>query len=246
MYIYVYVYIYIGTLPNIAGTKSSLAQCFCELKEGFVAVGYLDFTIRVWNIEERRCIRTLIAHSGSVTDLCISQEFLVSAGADGNIFLWGRGGELRESTPFRHHSVRKLLTLGEHFLITASFGENSCMKMWDMRTFTLLACRETHQFMKEMEELSSILLLRSGILVTGSHYGLLDSWNIRQLTFKQFAIIYFQQAIIHLMEPIRGVLTTIYHDMTFRIFDLKRKRCVYNNKMGFEIGNIILLNSNHV
>lgn len=58
------------------------------LRTGYLAAGYRDGIIRVWDSKQRTCLATLAAHTGSVSALIELEGVLVSGSQDSTVAVW--------------------------------------------------------------------------------------------------------------------------------------------------------------
>jgi len=136
------------TLLTLRGNVLSSVESLAVSPDGqTLAAGCADGTIKLWTIpdlatapvQKQFPIRTLSAHSGSVSGLCFSEgerQLLYSAGVDGSIKLWQPGQTeaiARLSFPLGEDSRRRgifslRLTPNGQGLIAG--GDNGIIQIW--------------------------------------------------------------------------------------------------------------------
>ena len=67
---------------------SRISQLVLLNDDGYLASSSFDCAIRLWNLEQRRCIRVLDAHDDFVADICVESGLLVSCGYDCKLLCW--------------------------------------------------------------------------------------------------------------------------------------------------------------
>ena len=60
----------------------------CWPTESKVVSGARDGKLKVWNLNESRCVRTLEGHTGSITGLVCGSKSAVSSSKDGTLRVW--------------------------------------------------------------------------------------------------------------------------------------------------------------
>ncbi|XP_021745483.1 protein JINGUBANG-like [Chenopodium quinoa] len=60
--------------------------------EGLLYTGSFDRTIKVWKLNEKKCVDSIIAHRGNINDLVINQQngYLFTCSSDGTVKMWLR------------------------------------------------------------------------------------------------------------------------------------------------------------
>jgi WD40 repeat protein len=79
----------IGSTSHLYTGHSDGFNCLIELKNGYLASGSLDETIKIWNTETGDCIKTFSGHSDSVNCLIsLKNGYFASGSSDNTINLW--------------------------------------------------------------------------------------------------------------------------------------------------------------
>ena len=97
-----------------------------------LACGYADDTVKIWNIETKRCEFTLKGHSSFPRTLAVLPcNTLVSGSNDGTVKLWNTGTGHCEATLQAHSNwVMDLAVLTDGRLASASF--DGTVKLWNI------------------------------------------------------------------------------------------------------------------
>lgn len=110
-------------------------------KEGMMAVGYSDHTIKILQLKDISIIKEFKAHDNSVFSLSYHPELpiLISAGRDARIRFWDtdRNYELIEEIAAHLYTINHITFSpdSQHF-VTCSMDKS--IKVWDAKTFKLL------------------------------------------------------------------------------------------------------------
>ncbi|XP_060192735.1 uncharacterized protein LOC132622194 [Lycium barbarum] len=120
-----------------------------------------DQCIKVWDVQEKQCIRTLMGHTGSVKSICphpTNQDIIVSGSRDGSFSLWDLRSSCSSSQKFytpsiaavhKAHispcqrrvkggkassmSITSVLYLKDEISIATAGAVDSVIKFWDTR-----------------------------------------------------------------------------------------------------------------
>src|SRR3954447_16498816 len=103
-----------------------------------IATGSKDATVKLWDQETGRELRTLIGHIGAVSAIAFSPDgrMIASAGADFVTKIWDvRTGALLKTLEGHWNSVN-CLTFGSDGKTIATGSEDQTVKLWDVNTGT--------------------------------------------------------------------------------------------------------------
>ena len=125
-------------ISNINAHKKSVF-CLKKLDNGNqkLASGSIDHTIRIWDTKNKKCLDTLVGHSGPVLALCYDnqQDVLISGSHDNHIKFWDlkkRSFCLR--TIEAHTAMIIDLKITTHNKLVSS-SYDSTIKIWNMSNF---------------------------------------------------------------------------------------------------------------
>ena len=114
---------------------SSGVWCLILLRNGQLASGSRDKTIKIWNIESAECVQTLQGHSKLVMRLQqLESGELISCSSDTTIKIWNltEGSCIR--TLFGHTSSVRSIRLNNKNHTLVSCSEDGTIKTWDLKT----------------------------------------------------------------------------------------------------------------
>jgi WD40 repeat protein len=96
-----------------------------------------DYTIKIWNIPERRLVQTLRGHSDDVEDFVfIDHELAVSASRDRRLLMWHwPSGHIERILLGHDRDVLAVAADNQHIYST---GDDRTLRVWDRNTGTLL------------------------------------------------------------------------------------------------------------
>lgn len=93
-----------------------------------VVSGSLDNTIKLWNIDDAKCARTLFGHIEGVWDVDMDQLRIVSASHDRTIKIWDRNSGKCLHTLVGHRGAVTSLALGDDKIISGS--DDCTIRIW--------------------------------------------------------------------------------------------------------------------
>ena len=202
-----------------------LCCCCCVAYTSGVklASGSADHSVRIWNLDNGECVRTLQGHSDWVTGLSARSESIVlSAASDGQLKLWDWTKEGEEdgeaclvtlSGQLRRDEHTKLL-MERKFLNRSSDGS---FELFHIDTGRLV------QFLGHSSFVSSIELLGDDTLASGSKDHTVKTWSmsdgecLRTLTG--------HTGWVTGLAALDGWLASGSRDKTVRVWDLASGEC---------------------
>jgi WD40 repeat protein len=122
-----------------------------------------DDIISIWDTEENyTCIKELKEHSGLITSLISTNDYLISGSFDKNIKIW----EIRNDykcikTIGNGHRISDLVLLRKGYFI--SYSVDNRIRIWSLVSFNRI-----NEFLGPMYGISSIALLRDDRIITKS------------------------------------------------------------------------------
>lgn len=198
-------------LPSAEHPEDGHTECVYTIQYSgnYLVSGSRDQTIKIWDLEIQRCVRTLWgAHRSSV--LCLQfdaeQDLIVSGGSDSLVVLWkfSTGEIIRNMTEAHTESVLNL-RFDDRYLVTCS--KDKMIKLWNRKqiaradplvpaawTDELAAKWTRHVSDETLEEYSLIgvleghsaavnaIQLHKGLIVSASGDRTIKLWDINTLT----------------------------------------------------------------
>lgn len=132
-----------------------------------------DKTIRVWDMESRRCENVLEDHTRPVLSLTISNGRLYSGSYDFSIKVWNLSTLTKHKTLTGHTDAVRALTTAGGRLFSGSY--DGTIRVWDE---TSLACLEV---LKGHSGPVRTLVHCSGMIFSGSYDKTVRAWSIQTL-----------------------------------------------------------------
>ena len=121
------------TLTSSTYQPIALFTVYCiayEPKRNQVFSGSMDHTVRIWDLHNGTCQRTLTGHESLVGLLNLSPSYLVSAAADSTLRIWDpETGKLRNTLSGHKGAV----TCFQHDEVKILSGSDGALKMWNVR-----------------------------------------------------------------------------------------------------------------
>lgn len=118
--------------PSAAPTKSELLGLpyvdFGDGRAPLIISGSLDNTIKMWNVEEGTCVRTLFGHIEGVWAVDMDKLRIVSASHDRTIKIWDRVSGKCLHTLVGHRGAVTSVALGDDKIISGS--DDSTVRIW--------------------------------------------------------------------------------------------------------------------
>ncbi|RNA17804.1 hypothetical protein BpHYR1_016202 [Brachionus plicatilis] len=143
------------------------------LKNGDLASGSEDRTIKIWNINNGSLKMTLSGHLGKVFSLAVLiNGDLASGSADKTIKIWNTNNGVSKITLNGHSDwIWSLAVLKNGDL--ASGSRDKDIKIWDINNKSLKTTLSGHS-----NEVFSLVVLKNGDLVSGSRDKTIKIWNL--------------------------------------------------------------------
>ena len=111
-------------------TKSEV-NALCVIKNGYLASGLADGLVKIWNLEKRELVKTLVGHSKSVKSLALlNNGYLASGSDDTTIKIWDPDKEKEVKTLFGHEGgVTALIVNTNGYLVSGS--SDFSIRIWN-------------------------------------------------------------------------------------------------------------------
>ncbi|MEH2395461.1 MAG: serine/threonine-protein kinase [Nostoc sp.] len=171
--------------PNLSYQgKSGKSAKVADLNWGILASGSWDNTIKLWDVNTGKEIRTLVGHANWVNSVAFSPDgkFLASGSADCTIKLWQVHTGIEIQTLIGHsdsvssvaYSPRTLTTNSKDRQLVASGSNDYTIKLWQVYTGRNISTLLGHSFF-----VNSIAFSQDGeIIASGSGDNTIKLWHV--------------------------------------------------------------------
>ena len=149
--------------------------CLLILKDGKIASGSEDNSIRIWDPKENfQCIKTLYGHNGKVYAIVLlKDEKIVSGSQDKSIKIWDPNNDfLCIKTLWGHSKSIYCLLILKDGKIASGSSDNS-IKIWDPNND--FECIQ--ELYKHKNSVNALLLLNDGRIVSGCYDAKIMVWD---------------------------------------------------------------------
>lgn len=170
----------IRTLSGEPGTANShngfvFALVF-SLDQRYLISGSADHTIRIWDAQKGRLMRTIAAHAGAVLSLAITPDSkkLISGSADTTIKIWDLNQYHLPQTLIGHSGWVLSIAISRDGTLLVTGGGDATIKIWSLSTGELLKTLTEHL----TPVLSVAISPDSQLLVSGSRDGTVKLWQL--------------------------------------------------------------------
>ncbi|RUP51418.1 WD40-repeat-containing domain protein [Jimgerdemannia flammicorona] len=142
-----------------------------QFDEEKIVSGSRDNTIKVWDTHSGRCLRTLVAHTGSVLCLQYDEKYIISGSSDNSIIQWDvRTGAVVRILKGHTEPVFNLKIDRDHIV---SCSKDRTVRVWDLHTGELLRTLVGHR------AAVNAVQFRQGLIVSASGDRTVKVWDLR-------------------------------------------------------------------
>lgn len=206
----------------------SIIHCY-EFRQNYIASASQDNTVKIWNLDSRICVLTLLGHSNWVTTIQMFKsdpKILISASYDHNIKFWDleRGECIKTLGSVFGKGVLNAFYAKDGYIVYGSVG--NCLKVYDYindeEKFTLKG------HFNLVNCFTNLGLFNQYYVASGSDDKTVKIWNLlsgdlaRNLTGHRECI----NSLVHLNSFDDNLLASVSDDKTIRIWNLTRFECV--------------------
>ena len=192
---------------------------FIQLSDERLAIGYVDGTISLWNLNKRLCEQTFTGHKDSIYALTMLPDGRLASGSrDRTVKVWDlKTGQCAQTFIGHTNGIRALTVLQNDCL--ASGSKDYTIKMWSLKTGK---CKQT--FTGHTNRVWALTVLPDQRLASGSSDGSIKVWSLK--TGKCEETLIGHTSYVHaLMALPDGRLASGSWDKTIKVWSLKTGKC---------------------
>jgi WD40 repeat protein len=190
----------------------------------FIASASGDSKIRIWDVQSRRCVATLLGHSGWLNSLSFSPDgqVIASGGVDSKIRVWDISKQEFLDVDMSHPAWVSSLDFSSDGRFIVSGCGDSKIRIWDLHSYQCICVMSGHN-----GAINSVSFSPNNQLVAS---GSKDS-NIRLWDVKSQKCIHVFRGHSHWINSINfnhdgQLITSGSMDSTIRIWDVYKRQCV--------------------
>lgn len=197
------------TLTGHVGTVWTLA--FDDTK---LVTGSFDKTIKIWDRDTFKCIKTLRGHAYPIQCLQFRGNLLVTGSLDNSIRLWDiESGESMGSITDRAHNFDVFCLQFEGDRLVSGSSDSS-IKVWDMKTSSCL-----HSL--KHSSCVTCLQFEGGRLMTGSADKTVKVWDLRSCSNRPVSTLSGHLESVRCLQFVDNALVSGSNDGTLKVWDLR-------------------------
>lgn len=199
---------------------TSYISTLVVLPDGRLASGSYDNTIRIWDIESRRCVATLTGHTIGISSLQVLPDGRLASGSwDNTIRIWDLKSHLCLAVLSEHTEwIDTIQVLSDGRLASGSWDKT--IRIWDLKSHSCVAILEGHT-----KAIQILHALHDGRLVSGSWDNTIRIWDTQ--SHSCVATLEGHTGFVHTFQVLLdGRLASGSYDSSIRIWDLESYRCI--------------------
>lgn len=200
-----------------------------EYKNNFIASASQDNTVKIWNLDTRSCVKSLIGHTNWVTTIQlfkVDPNILISASYDHNIKFWDidTGECKRTISSVFGKGVINAFYAKDSYILYGSVG--NCLKLYDYSSSVVKSTLKGHTNLVNC--FANLGQFNNYYIASGSDDKTVKIWNLLtgELIFDLVGHKECVNSLVHLTEYNNNLLVSISDDRTIRIWNLSRYECV--------------------
>uniref|UniRef100_A0A183BYI6 F-box domain-containing protein n=1 Tax=Globodera pallida TaxID=36090 RepID=A0A183BYI6_GLOPA len=167
----------------VSGSTDRTVRCM-SLRKNILVTGSRDCSIKIWDIVDGKCIRTLYGHLAAPmvhwpTCWKATRTESIHSTLDTTIRVWKVDTGECMQTLVGHHSLTSGMKLRENILVSAN--ADSTIKVWNILDGTCV-----HTFAgpnKHVSAVTGLRFLSNGMVATSGDDGFVKLWNVKEGTF---------------------------------------------------------------
>jgi WD40 repeat protein len=137
--------------------------------------GSQDGTLKIWNLNTGKLVRTITAHDGSINAISTTPDGLqvISGSDDKTLKIWNLNtGNLEHTIPAHNRSVNAVSITPDGLVISGS--DDKTLKVWNLKTGKVL-----HTLVGHRATVTAVIAVNNKWVVSGSSYNdTLRVWNL--------------------------------------------------------------------
>ncbi|KAJ3359914.1 WD repeat-containing protein 83 [Allomyces javanicus] len=183
----------------------------------YLLSGGADKTVRLWNLNEARPVRTFAGHGWDILDLDIApgSASFTSCGGDKAVFLWDVPSARVVRRFTGHHQRINTVAFNADASVIASGSYDATVRLWDVKS----SSRTPIQVLSEGKDSVTSVKIVEHLILTGSVDGKIRTYDVRNGAMTEDVV---GQPItsVHLSGDRNCILASAL-DSTVRLFDVE-------------------------
>jgi serine/threonine protein kinase len=171
-----YLISHISANPTLMGHSGEVNSLAFSRDRITLASGSDDKTIKIWNLNNKKEIRTLKGHSNTVYSVAISLDgkIIVSGSSDKTIKIWNLQTGQLINTLYGHKDFVNSVAISPDGQTIASGSYDHTIKLWNLKTLQLIRTFNGHS----AQVLSVAISPDNQTLISGSKDKTIKMWNL--------------------------------------------------------------------
>ncbi len=189
-----------------------------------LASGSQDSTVKLWDIQQRKCLQTFLGHSHGVWSIAFSPDgqMLASGGQDNTVMLWDINSGNCIKTLQGHSDWIESVAWSPDGITLASGSEDHTVRLWDVPRGQ---CR--HILQGHKSEIWSVAFSADGsMLVSGSADQTVKFWDTSDGLCRQTLQGYMNPVSAIAFSPDGKTLVSGSHNQNLRWWDVSTGSCL--------------------
>ena len=209
---------FFNSYPYLKGhTKNIL--CLALLSGNILASGSDDKTIKIWDILNRKCIKTLSNNYKRIDSLLAYKDNILIAGTYNIIRILNVDTKEEILNLIGHEkTICSIIKINENLIASSSY--DNLIKIWNIKN---QIC-EFNLFGHD-NPVYCILLLKDGRLASGSGNKSIKIWNLSKRNC-EFTLIGHKREVRDIKQLSKNYIMSASVDKTIKIWNLSKKNCV--------------------
>lgn len=222
-----------------AHTDAIMSLSFNRLNPIYLASGSADTKVKIWDINEEKCVQTFIHHNDKVNVVQwnpASQDVLLTAGFDGVANILSTKDNSKVTTKIRKNLEKAKWHTGKEHMVNFTF-EDGFIQVFDTRNFA----KPVFEFQAHQTQCTSLTICPSlpNLVATCSSDETVKVWDFNQASSPQ--LVYEKQMKVgelfscEFYEDAKMTLACGGNKGTLAIWDLEENRQIMKHFLGVDI-----------